>query len=89
MFSRSGWGSWPGTESGREGEDVGKTGRPNTGLRYKRFSIGFTKELDEKVKRMNDLPGFRKCTYVDCVRILIDAGLDAMSERYPEIDGKL
>ena len=60
--------------------------RPNIGLRYKRFSIGFTKELDEKVKRMNALPGFRDISYVDCVRILIDAGLKAMSDRYPEIE---
>ena len=67
---------------------MGKTGRLNAGLCYKRFSIGFTKELDDKVKRMNALPGFRESSYADCVRILIDAGLHAMSERYPEIGGK-
>ena len=53
--------------------------RPNTGLRYKQFSLGFTKEMDEKVK-------FRSCTYADCVRFLVDAGVDAIRTRYPEID---
>ncbi|MBQ9347853.1 MAG: hypothetical protein IJT94_11055 [Oscillibacter sp.] len=57
--------------------------RPNTGLRYKQFSLGFTKEMDEKVKQVNALPGFRSCTYADCVRFLVDAGVDAIWSRYP------
>ena len=59
--------------------------RPRTGLCYKRFSIGFSKELDKKVKRLNALPGFRHCSYAECVRILMDAGCAAMTERYPEL----
>ena len=72
---------------GREVE-VMNIARPNTGLRYKQFSLGFTKEMDEKVKQVNALPGFRSCTYADCVRFLVDAGVDAIRSRYPEIDGK-
>lgn len=59
--------------------------RPKKGLCYKRFSIGFSKELDEKVKGVNALPGFRRCAYAECVRILMDAGFAVMTERYPEL----
>ena len=59
--------------------------RPKTGLCYKRFSIGFSKELDAKVKRLNNLPGFCHCSYAERVRILMDAGFAAMTERYPEL----
>ena len=62
--------------------------RPNAGLCYRRFSLGFTQEMDEKVQKVNELPGFRSCNYADCVRILVDAGLEAMKNRYPEIDVK-
>ena len=59
--------------------------RPRTGLCYRRFSIGFSRELDAKVRCLKNLPGFCHCTYAECVRILTDTGFAAMTERYPEL----
>lgn len=61
---------------------------PNKGKSYKRLSINLTEELDEAVVRLRSQKEFVRCSYVECIRILLAEGAKAMADRYQNSGGK-
>lgn len=49
---------------------------------YKRMSINLTEELDEAIVLLRSQKEYVRCSYVECIRILLAAGAKAMEDRY-------
>ncbi len=49
---------------------------------YKRLSINLTEELDEAIVLLRSKKEYVRCSYVECIRILLEEGAKAMEARY-------
>ena len=50
---------------------------------HKRLSINLTEELDEAVVLLRSQKEYVRCSYVECIRILLAEGAKVMADRYP------
>lgn len=49
---------------------------------YKRLSINLTEELDEAIVLLRSKKEYVRCSYVECIRILLEEGAKSMEARY-------
>lgn len=56
-------------------------GAPNKGLAHKRLSISLTEELDLAVIELRKQKEYCRCSYVECIRVLMEAGAKAIAAR--------
>jgi len=63
-------------------------GAPNRGLCFKRISINLSEEMDDAVFALRSRKEYVRCSYAECVRILILEGAKAVTAYYQDNDGK-
>ena len=56
-------------------------GAPNRGLQHKRMSIGLTEELDRAIIELRKTEKYCRCSYVECIRVLMEEGARAIAAR--------